>query len=111
MIREPYLRPSQVVALEAVEVRGSARRLLLEGRGMHHHGNRLISIEICLPIEAGQTEKRLLCFLELALSDKPPRRLGGKVDADDERDRPPGSLLLAQIPTHGKGATNIHWRA
>jgi hypothetical protein len=60
---------------------------------MHHHGNCLIGIEIRLPIEAGQTEKRLLCFLEFALPDKPPRRLGGEVDAYDERDRPPGSLL------------------
>jgi hypothetical protein len=39
---------------------------------VHHHVDRLVRVEVRLPVEAGQTQQRGLCLLELPLSDQQP---------------------------------------
>ena len=55
---------------------------------MLHHRNRLISVEVCLPIQARQAKQRALGISDPASPDEPPGRFGCKGNADEERDRP-----------------------
>ena len=82
------LGAAQVGALEAVEVAGTPRDLLLEGGRVDHHGDGLVGVEVGLAVEAGQAQEGALGVLDPALPHQPPRRLGGEEDADEQRDGP-----------------------
>src|SRR6478609_11880092 len=55
---------------------------------MNHHSDSLVSIEISLTVKARKSEKTLLSISNTALAYKPPRRLGSKPQAHDQRQRP-----------------------
>lgn len=55
---------------------------------MDHHGHRLVCIEIGHTALGRQAHEGLLCFFDSAFPDKPPRRLRGKVNANEQRHWP-----------------------
>jgi hypothetical protein len=53
-----------------------------------HHVDGFIRVKIGLAVPRRKTFQSVLGIFETAFADKPPWRLGGKADADEERDRP-----------------------
>ncbi|KAI6747843.1 hypothetical protein HG531_008385 [Fusarium graminearum] len=74
-------------ASHLVEV-GTGLSFLLHLVGVNHHGNRLVGLELGLGVAGGKSLQGNLGLFDAALSDEPPGRLGGEVDADDERNGP-----------------------
>ena len=82
------LGAAAVGAAEAVHVAGAVGDLLLEGRGVDHHGDCFVGVEVGLAVYAGQSEQGLLGLLRFAFADEPPGGLGGERYPDEERHRP-----------------------
>ena len=55
---------------------------------MDHHGNRLVSVEVGLSVQASQAKEGFLRVLGPSLSDKPPRRFWRQQNTYEERNRP-----------------------
>lgn len=80
-------RAAQVDTLEAVQVAGAGGLLDLELVGVDHHCKGVLNIEV-LVLLRGKAEQRVAGLVDLAVTNKPPWRLGSEEGGRGDWERP-----------------------